>query len=118
MRELILILRGRHRDAHHELGALPRLAVDLDGAAVRLYDIFDQAQAQTGSMDLIEHGALAAEERIEDVRLLLERNPGAMVGYANLDHRLLASHRPHRGDADPVAGFGAILGGVADQVLQ
>jgi hypothetical protein len=44
---------------------------------VNFHDLLDEAEPQSGSVNLILHGPRAPEKRIEDVFLLVRRNSGS-----------------------------------------
>ena len=73
-REFILMLRRCSGDAHDKRGSGARLALQAHGPAVRLYDSFDQVQAESGAVNLILHGFFFQEERVEYALLFLRRN--------------------------------------------
>src|SRR5215831_12006024 len=62
MRKLILKLRRRGGNAHHELSSFHRLAMYANRAAVRLHDLFHQIQPEACAVHLILHSSAAAEE--------------------------------------------------------
>ncbi len=69
-------------------------------------------------MYLVLDGAAPAEERIEDLGLLIGRNSGSPIGDSNLDGRAILTRRPRRKNADPVTPLGSVFDGILDQVLE
>src|SRR5258708_15287626 len=69
-------------------------------------------------MYLVLDGAATAEERIEDLLLLIWRNSGAAVGDSNFDGRSILTRRPRRKNADPVTPLRPVFDGILDQVLE
>ncbi len=60
-----------------------------DGSPMCLDNAFDEAQAKSGTMNLVLQRLLPTEERIEDLPLFVLRYPGAVVRYPDLDDRLV-----------------------------
>ena len=81
-------------------------------AGMCFHNSFDEAEAQSGTVDLIIHRFLPPEERFKDMTQFVGLDPRTAVLYGNEDP--LVSRGNRSPDADPVA---TILGSVGDQVL-
>src|SRR5436309_2534079 len=101
MRELILKLRRRGGNAQDELRSSGWSALDANGAAVRLHNLFHQVEPQTRSVYLVLYRAAAAKERVEDVRLFVGRDAGTVVGDANFHRRATRAIDARRKNSDP-----------------
>src|SRR5262245_32842685 len=66
----------------------PDLAVDPDSAAMELHDRLDDRQPEAGAPDLPRERAVDPEESREQVRLVVHRDPHAVVPDRDLDHAL------------------------------
>src|SRR5260370_5304791 len=105
IRVFINFIRRPCRNPLDEFRSLPQFAQYFHSSSVRLDDSVDQAQAKTGSMNLVVHSHLAPEKRIEDVGQLGTRNSGPVIGYPDFDHHVFLRRRRGGGDADP-SSFG------------
>src|SRR5437867_2375263 len=84
---------------------------------MRLHDFLDEAQAQTGTVDLVVERTSAAKERIEDVLLFVGRNPRTAIGNPDLDRLAALILDTPREHTDPIAALRTIFHRVLDQVL-
>ena len=96
-----------HRELHDEAAAVAVVAFDEDAAAVRLDDVLDDREPESGRTGRIAIGAVLGEA-LEDVIANFRRDAGAAIRHFEL--REINSRRPGR-DLD-----GAALGGVAQRV--
>src|SRR5437879_6431752 len=97
------------RQAHGEGGAEAAVAVDGDGAAVRLYDLTHDPQTEAEAAEMLQRRHPL--EALEDAPLRLLGDADAVIGDAN--QRLLFVAADLDLDGPPVA----VLDGVAHQVL-
>src|SRR6516225_6874601 len=118
MRKLILQSGRRSRQAHGELRAFHRLALQRYRATMGFDYLLDEIQAQSRSVNLILDRPAAAKERIEDMGLFLQGDAGPAIGHFELYHLSIAIFHCTSIDSDPVIAFSAVLHGVIDQVFE
>ena len=96
-----------HRELHDEAAAVAVVALDEDAAAMRLDDVLDNGEPETGRARCIAIGAVL-REAFEDVVAYFRGDAGPAIG--DLELREINS-RGSRDDLD-----GAALGSVAQRV--
>src|SRR5438270_7125170 len=106
----------RRLDVHHrkrdgERAALTWCARDSDAAAVRVDDPPDQAEPETGALDLRGDDGRGAIERLEDAIVVRDGDPDAAVAHRDLHG---GGGRPGA-DPDPLPA-GPVLDRIADQI--
>src|SRR5438445_10032254 len=85
MRKFVLPFRRHGRKPHRERCAGRRVAAYTNGTAMRFHNAFHEIEPQSGTVHLIRYGAATAEKRIEDLLLLVWRDPRPPVHYRDLD---------------------------------
>src|SRR5215211_696825 len=94
--------RGGLREPDDERGPDPGLGLEADLAAVALGDLADDGQAEAGAAVGSGAALVGAPEAVEDVRLVLGGDAGALVGHGDPGAVALAAG----GQADAGAGGG------------
>src|ERR1700736_525450 len=79
---------GPLRDGERERAALPRGALHPDPAAVHLYELAGDGQAQAGALVFATHAALSLLKALEDPFRIFDRD--ADTGVAHADAELCA----------------------------
>src|SRR5437588_10340718 len=85
MRKFVLPFRRHGRKPHRERCPRRGVAAYANGTAMRFHNSFHEIEPQSGAVYLIRYGAAAPDKRIEDLLLLVRRNPRPPVHYRDLD---------------------------------
>src|SRR4051794_17346219 len=101
------LLRARSTD--NEFCSTERRTGDRDRTAVCFHDLLDDVQPQTGAVNLIFDGMPATEERLEDVRLLVGGNTGAVIGNDDFDPSMVILAAADGPNADRSARSSGVL---------